>query len=351
MFDYKGQSPEELLDLCSEKNVIKSPIFVNWVAEVYAIGKCLRYITKLPKWFPLDIYTEHGPGNNITNKIDKHEMENSAYCHFVASRRTYELYKKSCNKRCYHYKYPAITYKEMKGIKQSPDAKGTIVYPMHSVDWNKVEYDIDDLCNQLNALPDEYKPICICLHYHDINKGQHEEFIKRGFPVYTAGHPYDDRYIDRFYDILKNFKYSMSNEAGSYLYYSVDLGIPFSIIGKPGKIIIPKDFILDGKVHRPKGEFNVRENYALFEAEYQMFKDKPRDTITDEQREYVRTGLGYDSSLSTSDLKKILINAAIEWYLKDGKLKNMLKNALIYAWKHPFFLFRRKFWNMMAGIE
>ena len=314
MFDYKGYTQQRLLNLCSDE-INKCPYeIIYWQAEVYSIGKCLRDITGYPDDKPLYIFTEHAP-KSIVDYIPDYELNNDAPVHFVSSKNALEIFKRNSKKPCYQYTYPIITYRRKHNMVKKENAKGTIVFPAHSIPGLKAEFDIDKFCNELNNLSDEYKPICICLHYHDINDGLHLEFIKRGFPVYSAGHPYNPDYIDKFYDILTNFKYSMSNMLGSYVYYSVELGIPFSIIGKESTFNNTEHNIYK------KGVLKYSEISPMFKNQYELFSNKDRNIITDEQKEYVKKGLGLDSDLSIKELRKILDWA---YYKKSFKLKDLL---------------------------
>lgn len=231
-FNYCGHSNDELIDLCSEEKVDRGPAkWLYWTAEVYSIGRHLRDYGFYPKWLPLNVYTGHGPGHPKDIKVMEHEINNDAYCHLPNSKKTIELYKKFSKKPCFQLYSPFVHYRRKNKIKQSPNAKGTLVFPAHSLPGFDNISDINEYIRQLKELPEEFKPVCVCLHMHDIHKDQQKIFLDNDIPVYTAGNAFDVRFAERFYDILKNFRYTMSNLAGSYVYYSVEMGIPFTIYG------------------------------------------------------------------------------------------------------------------------
>ena len=63
------------------------------------------------------------------------------------------------------------------------------------------------------------------------------------------------------------------------------------------------------------------QDNPLYKKSFNLFFNKNRDEITDEQKEFVEKRLGLDSNLSVKELKKILWKA----YFKKGfKLKNLL---------------------------
>lgn len=333
MFDYEGQTEEELVDICNDRhnNNYPSP---SWTAEVYSIGKCLRDTTGYPSFLPLNIYTQHGPNGSAGGKIPEHEYKNNTYCLLVSSSSS-KKYGDTTPKKTIQYEYPIITYRRKHGINQANDARGTIVFPDHSIPGFNVNFDYDDFCNELNNLSEEYKPVCICLHYHDINKGQHKEFIKRGFPVYSAGTPYSNDYIDKFYNILKNFKYSMSNAIGSHVYYSIEMGIPFSLIGKR------PNYYNESFGGQAMGDFDIFKRYPEMVSLYKLFCNTPRNRITLEQKIYVYKALGIGEGVKGKKLGIILWIAYLKYFFSSENLKKSFQ----YVVKHPAFFLQPKFWK------
>ncbi|GBR75489.1 hypothetical protein NO2_0160 [Candidatus Termititenax persephonae] len=321
MFDYSGFSEKKLLKLCDDSSVVINPSDwqCHWTAGIYSIGKCLRDYAGFPDKLPLNICTEHGPGHRMYDHIDKHEINNTTYSFLVSTSKTMNLYKTKSAKKVYHCVYPVIAYRRKYNIEQTKTARGTIVFPAHSLPEVDTVFDLDDFCRQLKALPAEFQPICVCLHQHDVNKGQHKEFIKRGFPVYTAGNSKDKNYIDRFYSILQNFKYSMSNSFGSYVYFSVEMGIPFSIIGTG------VDFtnVRDSYTHLQDWGGDFWKNYHVY---CEIFHNKPRTLITPEQKEFVEAGVGLTSSMTPRKMNFILWRAYRSYLLFDYGLWRIFKD-------------------------
>jgi hypothetical protein len=89
--------------------------------------------------------------------------------------------------------------------------KGTICFAAHSTPGIDDTSDIELYARQLLALPDKFQPVTVCLHMHDINKGQYKIFQNAGLPVVTAGNTSDHKFIERFLNILKEYSYSTSN--------------------------------------------------------------------------------------------------------------------------------------------
>jgi len=124
----------------------------------------------------------------------------------------------------------------------------------------------------------------------------HNTFIEQGIPVYSAGHAHDQDFVDRFYDIIRHFKYSMSNAIGSYTYYSVELGIPFSLFGPGAQMINVSDPNL------PVGVFDI---YAVDKPAHVLFQGL-QYSITPEQHQYVTYNLGIDQGITRVDFVTLL---------------------------------------------
>ncbi|MEP7171086.1 MAG: hypothetical protein ABI855_17090 [Bacteroidota bacterium] len=251
-------------------------------SNIYGFGKHLKEYGFFPDSLPLCIYMDHGI--TFADKIPPHEINNDAPCMFKFSPRLVKIYKSVSDKPCYPLPSPYVFYRRKNKITVNSNAEGTIIFPAHSTP------DLDDLTdwkeymNELNQLPGEYKPITICLHENDIKKGLHKLFLSSGFKVTTAGAIMDARFTERFYYILRQHKYSVSNLIGSYAFYSVEMGIPFTLYGK-------------GPVYFNKNDPNIEKgNYTSYKTETYNYAKKLftgfQYEVTNEQKKIVSYELG-----------------------------------------------------------
>lgn len=190
---------------------------------------------------------------------------------------------------------PFVHYRRYKGFIQSSQARGTVVFPVHSGSVMDVEFDIDSYCAELLALPAKFHPINICLHDDDIRRKRHEAYLERGFSVYCAGSRRDPNFADNFYSILSEHEYSTSNGAGSYVLYSVEMGIPFFLYGPEAD---STDQMFDGLESEPV----LQRFNQLFEG--------VSDEITEAQREFVASEVGVEQSVSVQELR-----AKLQWLI------------------------------------
>ena len=195
-------------------------------------------------------------------------------------------------------------------MKAKPGARGTLAYPSHSLPDIDDVSDVEKYIRDLRTLPDEYQPVVVSLHYHDINKGRHRIFLDSGIPVYTAGTPHDYRFTERFYSILSNFKYTTSNFLGSYIFYSIEMGIPFFFHGdKP---------VFKKAIHNNEADFNfkaVGNSINSGDYIYELFNNK-QGHITNEQKKFVHNQLGLIEGTGRMKLATLLYSALIEVELK-----------------------------------
>ncbi len=259
------------------------------------------------------VHIQHGAYND--KFIPVTDLHTNAEIMFVWSKTFKELWEKESDIPCYILGAPFAHFRRMKMIKQSKSAKGTIAYPLHSIQNIQISYDIDDYCEKLRNLPEEFQPVTVCLHYYDILKyGADKEYEKRGFNTVCARDieairktgkttAADFEYPIGFYRDLRNHKYASANTAGTCAFYAVEMGIPFFLLGEPP--------ISDNS----QGiEPNLPKKKNIYDASYtphvkhffDLFTHEDKTVITPEQKEYVYSALGINDCISREELCKIL---------------------------------------------
>lgn len=218
------------------------------------------------------------------------------------SKRCKEMWNKKGGFESYVIGSPFIHYRRLKNITQNPNARGTIAYPAHSLEEFQAQYDIDAYCEQLNSLPPEFHPITISLHYADIEfYNLDKEYEKRGFNTISSFTNKNKPFYETFYDILRQYKYATSNEPGSYLFYAVEMDIPFFIMGptatRDNINLLTSD--LEAKI------ISIQD-FQYGKMAYDLFSNKARDNITQEQKDFVLSETGMNDCISTEELKNIL---------------------------------------------
>lgn len=301
---------DKKLELLSKQNLDErgsSPWF-EWVSEIYSLGKTFRENCKFPKLLCLPVSSDHGV--NIQSTYDEYERSTKGpYLTW-----NYKKYKKiiKSKRQAYFVKHPWIDYKDKINFQRNPKRNGTIVFfpkSIHSLKVNKKF--IDEYINKLKKLPQRCKPITICLFYYDINQKLHKELRKYKFPIVTVGNSSSKYFVDRFYELISNFKYATSplgGRPGSYFYFCVDAKIPFFFYGRNLK------YYSEGNKIFKKGKINLYQIFSLkysSKSEYKkMIKTiksflKIEDRVTKKQLSIVREYLGYNSSISNTRLNVV----------------------------------------------
>ncbi len=310
-FDYKGYDEKKLLSLCDRKNANTGD--AKWrygVSEQYSQGRIYREYAGYPSWLSLYAYSDHGIGNP---EVEKHELENNAPVMFVFCDEKLANYKNQSSKPCYKVAQPLIWWRKQHNITQAKDAKGTIAFPSHSTPDSNCLFDVDKYVDELKQLPEDMQPVCVCLFMSDVDNGLYKKFIERGIPVYTAGNVWDIRFVERYYNILRHFKYATSNFFGSYIFYSVEIGIPFSILGE--KV----SFYNVSNKNLPLGV----EDISKCEAASDIFRGIHRE-ITEGQMAFVNRYINDEDCLSRKEMRRLLYKACF----KRGRIINDLFRLL-----------------------
>lgn len=301
-----GMTERELIDLCGDK---QDKVYFRgapyWTAEIYGFGKYIRRYGYYPSFLPLAIYNNHGI-EFIDAKPYKHELASDAPVMFYQSQDFVNIWKKFSKKPCYVIYSPFIFYRKKNNIQISDNASGTISFYSHSTDAVDNILDPELYIKQLLNLPKEFQPVSVCLHPTDVKKGIYKYFFKYNIPVYTAGGG-GRLFTERFYNILKNFSFATSNSVGSYLFYAVEMGIPFSIYGDR-----PKDFNINDE-NIELGEHDPYEESPGYRHIYDLFNGL-NTKITAEQKITVENNLGIYDGVSRCKMAMILYSALFKWF-------------------------------------
>lgn len=266
--------------------------WAHWTSEIYSFGKCLRFWTKYPRVFPLFVYSDHGVG--LHSHLFQHELENPAKVHFTWHPVKAQRYSSFAYKKVLLVTHPWIFYRRLHGITRSKKPEGTLAFFMHgttAVKW--VGHDSEEYFEKLRALPGKFQPVVLCLHMNDIKAGLHKELRRYGFPIVTAGNTSSTNFVDRFYDLVKNYSYATSQVWGSYAAYCVELGIPYFHLGERPELVNIADPNLPAGVAPQYWDDFHEDSAKKAEALFSL----PVDIVTDEQRAFVESVLGFDSRL------------------------------------------------------
>lgn len=105
--------------------------------------------------------------------------------------------------------------------------RGTIALPDKSDLGKVLDFDREAYAAKLAALPEEYQPVYVSMHWRDYERCCHEPYLRAGLKMVCSGHPNDPLFHQRLYDVCRQFKYSCSNEISTSFVTSILSGCHF----------------------------------------------------------------------------------------------------------------------------
>lgn len=289
------------LELACEEQFSGIAQWVDWTSEIYSFGKCFRVLAKYPSFLPLFVRADHGVG--LSSHLFPGDLESQLEVYFTWNPARAQRYKNFSDKKIIRIANPWIFYRQLYGKKKSVNTRGTLVFFTHHVpgiEW--IGHDVEEYFQQLRELPEKYKPVVLCLHMHDIKAGRHKELRRHGFPIVTAGNTLSTNFVDRFYDLVKDYSYATSQLYGSQTAYCVELGIPYFLMGD-----VPT------RVNLSSNQMPLGEISQYWDKEHEEYVNKSRklftnhvDEVTEAQREFVQSLLGLDSQITRKQISWII---------------------------------------------
>jgi hypothetical protein len=284
---HNGYTDVELEMLC-KKRKRKIPILF-WPTELYGFGKCYREWLGLSNLLPIPFYGDHGVA--LSNNLFKHEIDNKSNYHLTWNKYRYENPKNHIFKKLIYITNPWVTYRKKNKFTLKENRKGTIIFFSHTIVGIDLEEDNHDkYFKELNDLDYDLKPLVICLHMHDINKGLHKKLRKYGLPIITVGNSLNSDFVDRFYDLISNFKQATSNTIGSQLFYCTEIGMPYFLYGSRSVYVNKLD------ENMPLGKMYYYDSHTeKLSKEIKKSFSKLNKCITEEQQNLTISLLGLDA--------------------------------------------------------
>jgi len=272
---------------------------------LYGRKRALYDIIKIPYWLPLNAYLEHG-ANPAYSEMRLKLTAKSIYPFFLLNSNEHiRLLKKYTHKKVYSIGDVYARFRR-KFITKNPNSLGTLYFPHHSTRLINVHQDHQRICYELKRLPKVFKPITICLYWVEVVKGIHKIYEENGFNVITNGHLYDDSFITRFYDNMKNYSYCSSNVTGSYAYYAVEMEIPFFIYGPEVEYYSNEKSHVVERGEKVEYEGSIQQLAYQKKNELFWYDDLEEVHITDEQKEYVLGALGLNEEFNESEIRRLI---------------------------------------------
>lgn len=288
---YSDEQLDALSKLTRKLDAGLSP-WATWESENSSFGKSFREWARFPRFLPICIASDHGV--HWGARCWPNEINNRYRAFFTWNKKKNDLMRNRYCKRSYHVPHPWVHYRKKHYPTLPANRKGTLVFFAHSNTTTSPKYsDLDGYINDLKALPEECQPVVICLSFHDIEKGLHKALRKYDLPLVTAGTTNSQNFVDRFYAMITQFRFSSSPNIGSHTFYLLEAGIPFFLFGPyPEYHIKGSKAVKDGKQNLlDYGDSDDIENFEKFK---QLLATRT-DSVTEQQKILVSSYLGIDA--------------------------------------------------------
>ena len=273
----------------------KSP-WAAWESERTSFGKTFRRWAVYPAFLPLFFSSDHYVDMSTASRSN--ETNPSFKLYFSWNKIKVDKLKEHDHVNAIHIPHPWTKWR-ISRRRDDINAAGTVFFWPHSHGSLNTHVDSDRVRSELLALPPRYHPISIMMSAHDINAKKHLQVRELGFPIVTAGSLNSQKFIDRFYGLVKEFKYGAGNYHGSHVYYCLDFGMPFLILAD-GSLKLEA---LDG-IDVPAGFFDgVSVDYPdlkerkIYQEWFNSLKLQNYE-VSLSQMEFVKEQLGYAAETS-----------------------------------------------------
>lgn len=119
------------------------------------------------------------------------------------------------------------------------NGKTLLVFPQHSTDNISVEFDINQMIENIERIKNkhDFKTILVCLYFKDIINGKDADYIKKGYTVVTSGYKEDPLFLARQKTFLLMCDGVLTNNIGTYVGYAVFYNKPVCYVPQKKRFI------------------------------------------------------------------------------------------------------------------
>ena len=203
-----------------------------------------------------------------------------------------------------HYAKPLFGDDEFQKLKKNL-GKTLLVFPSKSILNITSKYDVDAFINEVKRVGKDFKTIMVSLYYLDAqNKTLTDAYLAHGFKIVTAGHRYDNYFLDRQRTFIELADLTMSNEVGTHVGYCIHLNKPHYLFKQELERVGVNERELERELTLYQNEDDKRRNAEKEEvaAAFNLLTT----TITDDQRAVIDKYWGTSSVKTQQELKDLL---------------------------------------------
>lgn len=271
--------------------------------DYYGNAATLKKFAGLSNLYSIKAAVEHGPELSRGSTVWSCDTKSLVPGFIVCAQQRVSSLRAATNKMLFavgsFVQYASLCVSEQEFIEERKRCGRTLLLmPGHSTHWNEVLFDIDKSCEYVKKIAVNYDTVKVCLGWKDVLNGFAERYISHGFECVTAGHMYDNTFLNRLRTIISLADAVMTNVNGGHVGYSVLLGKPVYIRDE-GLTFETRRKDMRDEFRRRMGAIVAykKEGFDLF-GEF-------RSEITVDQQEYVDEMWGAQIKRSPEDLRTI----------------------------------------------
>ncbi|MFO0128425.1 MAG: hypothetical protein ACK54J_14695 [Pseudanabaena sp.] len=284
--------------------------------DYYGLGEIIKEYANFPKFLPLPVGIQHG----WTSLIHTHDVRYDAAENWFWTRDLeikYQIKFKGLNTRTVGS--PFLYLLKNLGYVEPIEKQGSIVFPAHSSRLCRVEYDYEEYALMLGSLPDEYKPITVCMYHLDMDLKKEIPFLKRGFKIVNNGNSlYDNNFLKNFVANAHGKRYALSNQVTSALLFASAMGLTSFFYETQLAIEVDDPDLKTLEYIENSREWEERV------SQYFQFND----CNSQQQKQFALSELGQDFLLSPRDMNIILYRCLFSKYYFYKLIRRLLKNLV-----------------------
>jgi hypothetical protein len=299
-----GQSDHQLIELSKNRRGRNGfSVWATWESERTSFGKTFRKLIKYPRFLPLFFSSDHSV--DMLTSYRENEANPSYPLYLTWNKEKCSKLRNDYGVDAIHVRHPWISYRNRKFSVRNKEANGTLLFWPHSSEHLIVQLDMEKVKQVLSGIPERYKPISICISAHDVKLGLLPNIRTLNYPIYTVGNVQDQRFVDRFYTLVNNFRFSAGFFPGSHIYYLHEFGIPYlafdySVVTMSSH---GSTAIADGVFDLLAKDYPEEHERKIFDDWYARMREFS-DEVSEDQMTFALKQLGFDSDISDIELRK-----------------------------------------------
>lgn len=246
---------------------------------------------ELPRFQEIAVAGDHGVGFSLTASDKERRMPGENFLTWSEWRLHLDL---NSTKKIHLIKHPYIDFISCEKIHLDHNRRGTLVFVPHSVPGLKSQpFDTREFIESVTSIKGLDSPFVFSLHMHDIGGVIHQLLLDHGQEVVSAGDTSHPRYVYRFFEMVRGFKFACGTTIGSQTFFLHHIGLDYFLI--PGSSNMTRAVTLERIMAK-----------ELRQAE-EMFDFKNLYRRKEEKDDLVARGLGISiKSISNKQIKSLI---------------------------------------------